>query len=393
MPALGGGAAANRPPITLLDGSVGHTLKQTGAIPAESTFLAVADLAASGDPSALTALAAQYAAAGCTVLTVPNFGVTPASLARAGRADSDLEPLTSACVDAVRRARPPGTTTLLAGCLPPLGPDCYAPAPPGVAATSRAVYARIAGVLLAGGVDLLLAETASSSADAAAALAGAADAVAAAAEATASTAAAARLSLPLWIAWTLDDDAWPPSLRGGEYLADAAASLSAAEARAQAATAAAAAAAAAAVREAGGGGGAGGSDGGGEAPPPSPAVAVTAHLVNCCSPGAVAAGIAVLRNVLPPGVAVGGYANGFATPTSAWLRRGHGAGGAGAEEGSGGADAAGPSYGPDDLITPSAYAAAVEEWVTAGATIVGGCCGVGVEHLRAVRGRRVVGEK
>ena len=39
----------------------------------------------------------------------------------------------------------------------------------------------------------------------------------------------------------------------------------------------------------------------------------------------------------------------------------------------------------DGLITPGAYAAAAAGWVEAGATIVGGCCGVGPAHVAAVR--------
>ena len=315
--------------ITLLDGSIGHTLKARGVIPPDATFLAVADLAASDNPAPLSALAREYAAAGCSILTSPNFGVTPTTLARAGRPDADLEALTSACVAAVRTE---GAT--VAGCLPPLGPDCYAPAPPEVAVTAPAVYERIASALLASGVDLLLAETVSSSADAAAAFTGA----------TAAAAAASTATVPLWVAWTLEDGAWPPKLRGGEYLADAAASLMATEARRRRAG----------EEEA---------QGSNSSPPP---LSIAAHLINCCTPASVTAGIAVLRAVLPPGVAVGGYANGFARTTTAWLE--------------------GKEKDKDGLIMPAAYASAAAEWVDSGATILGGCCGVGPDHLRAVAG-------
>ena len=37
-----------------------------------------------------------------------------------------------------------------------------------------------------------------------------------------------------------------------------------------------------------------------------------------------------------------------------------------------------------DQVSPEVYLAAARRWVGAGAAIVGGCCGVGVEHIRAV---------
>lgn len=37
-----------------------------------------------------------------------------------------------------------------------------------------------------------------------------------------------------------------------------------------------------------------------------------------------------------------------------------------------------------DQVTPEAYLADARRWVDAGAAIVGGCCGVGVEHIRAL---------
>jgi hypothetical protein len=105
--------------------------------------------------------------------------------------------------------------------------------------------------------------------------------------------------------------------------------------------------------------------------------------------------VAVLRNTLPPGVEVGAYANGFATSTSAWLSGGRGA--EGEDEGEGGrgaarctpgeagaAGAASPDPAGTATITPDAYAAAVLDWIDAGATIVGGCCGVGPAHMAAV---------
>ena len=43
-----------------------------------------------------------------------------------------------------------------------------------------------------------------------------------------------------------------------------------------------------------------------------------------------------------------------------------------------------PSWTFVDAVSPLAYLADARRWVDAGATIIGGCCGVGVEHIRAV---------
>ena len=37
-----------------------------------------------------------------------------------------------------------------------------------------------------------------------------------------------------------------------------------------------------------------------------------------------------------------------------------------------------------DQVSPERYLADARRWVEAGAAIVGGCCGVGVEHIRAL---------
>ena len=37
-----------------------------------------------------------------------------------------------------------------------------------------------------------------------------------------------------------------------------------------------------------------------------------------------------------------------------------------------------------DRLSPDEYLTGARRWAEAGATIVGGCCGVGVEHIRAL---------
>ena len=43
-----------------------------------------------------------------------------------------------------------------------------------------------------------------------------------------------------------------------------------------------------------------------------------------------------------------------------------------------------PNWAFVDQVSPDEYLADARRWVEAGATIVGGCCGVGVEHIRAL---------
>jgi S-methylmethionine-dependent homocysteine/selenocysteine methylase len=45
-----------------------------------------------------------------------------------------------------------------------------------------------------------------------------------------------------------------------------------------------------------------------------------------------------------------------------------------------------PSWVPES-IEPEAFAAQGDEWIARGATIIGGCCGLGPDHIRALTGR------
>ena len=93
---------------------------------------------------------------------------------------------------------------------------------------------------------------------------------------------------------------------------------------------------------------------------------VHAHLVNCCGANLVTDAIPRLMK-LSSGP-VGGYANASdALP--------------------GPFDPLDPEVVPSEPLGPSAYADAVERWVEAGATLVGGCCHTRPAHLDEVRGR------
>lgn len=88
-----------------------------------------------------------------------------------------------------------------------------------------------------------------------------------------------------------------------------------------------------------------------------------AILLNCASPESIDASLPSLRNL---GVPFGAYANAFVS-----------------------VDALKPGGTVDVLrerrdVTPAAYLQYALRWSELGATIVGGCCGVGVEHIAAL---------
>lgn len=131
---------------------------------------------------------------------------------------------------------------------------------------------------------------------------------------------------PLWISYTLDDDR-PGSIRSGEAVADA-------------------------VRAAIG-------------------IGATAVLFNCCQAEtiSVAIDVAVERVTDEQGgdtIAIGGYANRFATSHDE------------------------PAAANDHLsafrddLDPVRYGEFVATWIERGATLVGGCCGMGPDHIAAL---------
>lgn len=141
-----------------------------------------------------------------------------------------------------------------------------------------------------------------------------------AAEACAAATAAAGWGKPVWVSWTLADDPADGRLRSGETLAEAATAL----------------------------------DG----------LGVAVRLVNCCRPETVDAALAQLAAI--GGSCWGAYANGFD-----------------------GIDELRPGGTVDALsiredLGPRRHARFALGWVDAGATVVGGCCEVGPEHIAAL---------
>ncbi|MFM9977391.1 MAG: homocysteine S-methyltransferase family protein [Sphingomonadaceae bacterium] len=128
---------------------------------------------------------------------------------------------------------------------------------------------------------------------------------------------------PLWLSFTLKDEG-APALRSGETVADAAALAK--------------------------------------------RVGAGALLFNCSAPEVMEAAVAEAKGALSDsGIAIGVYANGFAAK---------------AEDKDANVDL--QQIRAD--LDPSRYLDWAHKWVAAGATMVGGCCGIGVAHITALAG-------
>jgi len=93
-----------------------------------------------------------------------------------------------------------------------------------------------------------------------------------------------------------------------------------------------------------------------------------ALLFNCSMPEVIGPALALLcplRDRSAPGLQLGGYANAFTARTSDAVAR---------------ADVAQLRT----EVTPAHYAEITAEWERSGANIIGGCCGIGPEHIAAI---------
>ncbi len=143
-------------------------------------------------------------------------------------------------------------------------------------------------------------------------------------EGRAAARAACSTAKPVWVAWTLNEDR-SGNLRSGESITEAAAALE--------------------------------------------GLPVSGFLANCCAPESITKAIPHL--VAAGGDWVGGYANTFNPIPQDWTLDG--------------------DKDSDGLLTlredlgPDRYAAHVTNWLAAGATVVGGCCGTRPAHIEKMR--------
>jgi S-methylmethionine-dependent homocysteine/selenocysteine methylase len=147
-------------------------------------------------------------------------------------------------------------------------------------------------------------------------------------EAEAASAAAAKTGKPIWLSFTLRDDVAPeempePQLRSGQSVADAARL---------------------AVK-----------------------VGAEAMLFNCSMPEVMAQAIAAARSTAPE-LPLGVYANAFAS-----------------QDDDGAANEVISDVRAD--LDPSSYMIWADKWTNAGASIIGGCCGIGCSHIERLAAR------
>ncbi|MDR5899056.1 homocysteine S-methyltransferase family protein [Halomonas vilamensis] len=227
--------------VVLLDGGMGQELRKRSNRPVTPLWSAQVML---DEPHLVVAAHRDYIEAGAQVIKLNNYSATPQRLARDGD-PAMFEALHAAALKAAHQGRQEsGREVRIAGCLPPLVASYHPDSVPDEATCQRD-YRRLVAEQQ-GGVELFLCETMSL-----------------AREALAATQAAVESQLPVWVAFSVDDNDGT-RLRSGESLAFAAQTV--VDAGAQ------------------------------------------AVLVNCSVPEAVTT---AMRELSGLGVPFGGYANGF----------------------------------------------------------------------------------
>lgn len=281
--------------VTILDGGISRELQKLGAPFRQPEWSALALIET---PELVGAAHDLFAVAGADVITTNSYAIVPFHLG-ADRFASDAARLAALCGQLARTVADARGVNVAASLPPVLGsyrPDLF-----------NANEARsILNVLIAGlspFADIWLAETLSS-----------------VAEAELIAEMLAEDLRPLWLSFTLDDEA-PRTLRSGESV-QAAAIL-------------------------------------------AKVVRAKALLFNCSRPEVMEAAVREAKACLGgTDVAIGVYANGFG------------------KDDAGAANEVIQAIRPD--LDPPHYLMWAQRWVDAGATIVGGCCGIGPDHIEAL---------
>ena len=301
----------NMSKITILDGGMGHLLRRHGVeikgkIGSMQRFLGVA-LANEESPDLVRGCHTEYIDAGAHVITSNSYSCVPAALELAGNGgwSNVQEAIRHAGMrakEAVDASDMP-SRPLVAGCVPPLR-ESYRYDRVESDEELRTAYGKIVAEIDKYS-DLLLCETMSS-----------------AREARFAAEAANATGKPVWVSWTLHEDA-SGKLRSSESIENAVLALKDVD-------------------------------------------KLEACLLNCCSHESICEAIPQLRGVLLDvgrgDVRIGAYANGFETV--------HTQGESGETE-----------Y--RDLSVET-YVAQAKAWTDLGASIVGGCCGVFPEHIEGI---------
>jgi len=305
--------------ITILDGGMGRQLSRMGAPFRLPEWSALALIEA---PQFVSAAHDAFIAAGAQVITTNSYAVVPARIGDARFAAEGLRLADLSGRLARAAADRAGGHVLVAGCLPPVF-ESYRPELFDAHEAPAILDVLVAG--LAPHVDFWLIETQSSTAESGVAMA----------------AALRRSSLPIWVSYTLRDEAGregPAELRSGESVEQAVALEVQRGAQAICFNCSQPEVMNAAVLAA--------------------ATTIAAATKAAAENGAVGVGSSAMR--------IGVYANAFlpepVTPE--------------------------PYAGISEIrqdVSPERYLQWALEWVRSGATIVGGCCGIGPEHIAALR--------
>ena len=236
----------------LLDGGMGRELRRRG-IPIPNTIWSANGLIVA--PEMVNEIHLDYITAGADVIITNTYGVIRAALAEEGIEDRFAELNLMACRLAQDARAAGGRSVLIAGSLPPLA-GSYRPDRVGAFDHIEPLYREQAEILMPH-VDLFICETMSS-----------------AAEGLAAATAAATTGRPVWVSWSLHEDA-SGRLRSGETITQAAQALD--------------------------------------------RLPISGFMVNCCMPESITAAMAELVALGKP---AGGYANTFEPVPSDWLLSG-----------------------------------------------------------------------
>lgn len=181
--------------IVLLDGGMGQELIHRSKLPASPLWSAHVMM---NEPEIVEAVHREYIEAGATVMTLNTYSATPERLARDASADL-FKPLQAKAIEIAKKAKG-NTSTIIAGCLPPLFAS-YRPEMAPDLETCTAAYRQIVAEQK-DHVDIIICET-----------------MASVKEAKAATMAGVEAGLEVWCALTLKDGEGT-LLRSGEPLMD-----------------------------------------------------------------------------------------------------------------------------------------------------------------------------
>ncbi len=187
------------PRKVLIDGGMGRELRMRGVTILNTIWSANGLLVA---PETVRAIHDDFIAAGADVITTNTYGVIRAELAREGIEDRFAELNIIACKIAQAARAAGGRPVIVAGSLPPLR-GSYRSDLVGPYDEIEPLYREQAEIMMPH-VDLFICETMSS-----------------AAEGLAAATAACSTGRPVWVSWTLHEDA-TGRLRSGETIAEAA---------------------------------------------------------------------------------------------------------------------------------------------------------------------------